>query len=476
MSDRQKMIIRGFGWSTTERIVTQGIRFALSFVIARQLLPADYGLIAMLSIFLAIAQSFIDSGFSQALIQKKDRSQTDYSTVFFFNIVVAFVLYILLVLSSPFIASFYHQEILKKIIVFTGLNFIINSFSTVQVAKLTVELNFKAQAQAAIISTICSGIIAVWMAYNDYGVWTLVWQSLISTIIYVVTIWIASKWKPSLEFSLQSFKRLFSFGNKLLLGGLLHTVYTNLYSLVIGKYYNASDLGLFGNASTLAQFPSRNVTEIVQKVIYPIECEIQSDDDALESLFFKTIKIISLFLFPIMLGLAAICEPLIRLILTDKWIDCVPFIRILCLAFMWSTIQRLNYTLLCAKGKSNYTLNSEIIKKIAAIVILIVTLPFGISIMCWGLVLYAFADIFITTIYTKKTLAKVTFQKEMNIMMPIFIISVVMGILVFLTTIIISNLWLSVLGSLAVGIISYLSIIKIFYNPEIKYICNLLKK
>lgn len=476
MAYQRKEIINGFGWSSIERIITQGLRFILSFIVARQLLPSDYGLIAMLSIFLAVAQSFVDSGFSRALIQKKDRSQTDYSTVFYFNIVVAAFIYGLLLLGSPLIAKFYNQPILKEIIIWTGLNIIISAFATVQVAKLTVELNFKVQAQAAIITTIISGGIAVWMAYNGFGVWTLVWQTLIANFINVIIIWISAKWKPTMEFSVNSFKKLFSFGSKLLAGGLIHTIYTNLYSLVIGKFYAPTELGLFGNATTIATFPSRNVTEIVQKVVYPLECELQSDNEALKTQLFNTIKMVSLFLFPIMLGLAAICEPIIQLILTDKWIACTPFIRILCIAYMWDTAMRLNYTMLCAKGRTDLTLKSEIIKKIVAFIILFASVPFGISIMCWGLVVYSIADLVIITQYTKIVIPTVTFSNEMKIMMPIFAISATMAILTFSSTLIFTNLWLRVFMPFLIGIISYFILIIIFYKSEFQTICNLLKR
>jgi len=476
MLKNNAQIISGFGWSFVERFATQGIRFILSFIIARQLVPSDYGLIAMLSVFIAIAQTFVDSGFPRALIQKRDRSQTDYSTVFIFNIGAAIILYLILVSLSPFIASFYNQPILEHIIMWVGLNLIIVSFSSVQIAKLTIELNFKVQSLSAIISTIISGIIAVWMSYNHYGVWTLVCQTLIYNILYVSIIWIKARWMPTLEFSYQSFKALFGFGSKLLAGGLLHTVYLNLYSLIIGKYYNATELGLYGNASTLAQFPATNTTEIIQKVIYPIQCELQSRDEELVNQLMKLIQLICLFIFPLMIGLSAICEPFIRLVLTDKWIDCVPLIRILCFAYMWDTVMRLNYTFICAKGRTDYTLKSEILKKIIAVVILFVSLQFGLKTMCWGLVLYSICDLLIITIFTKKINPKVSFLNEMRIILPILILSLIMGSVAYITTIIPSSLWMQFFCALIVGIIIYLILILIFYKPQFKFICQLLKK
>lgn len=469
-------VISNIGWSSIERICTQGIRFILSFIIARQLLPSDYGLIAMLSIFMAIAQSFIDSGFSRALIQKKDRSQIDYSTVFIFNIGIAITFYCILLFLSKYIASFYNQPILRELIIWIGMNLIIVSFSTVQIAKLTVDMNFKIQSLAAIIGTIVSGATAVCMAYNNFGVWTLVWQSLIYNLIYVVILWIKAKWMPSLEFSILSFKKLFSFGSKLLAGGLLHTIYLNLYSLIIGKFYNAKELGLFGNASTLAQFPAINTTEIIQKVVYPLQCELQSNDEELTKQLLNTIKIVCLFLFPIMIGLVAICEPFIRLVLTDKWLASVPLIRILCIAYMWDTVMRLNYTYLCAKGKVDYTLKSEFLKKTIAFAILFCSLPFGIEIMCWGLVLYSMCDLIVITSFTKRVNTKVSFKNEMRIMLPILALAIIMGSTAYSITVIATNIWIQFLGGLVTGFVVYLILVILFYKSLLKYLCQLLKR
>lgn len=469
-------VITSIGWSSVERICTQGIRFVLSFIIARQLLPSDYGLIAMLSIFMSIAQSFIDSGFARALIQKKDRSQIDYSTVFIFNIGIAIILYGIFLLFSSFIASFYNQPILKELIIWIGLNLIIVSFSTVQIAKLTVEMNFKIQSLAAIIGTSVSGAIAVSMAYNSFGVWTLVWQSLIYNIVYVVILWIKANWTPSLQFSISSFKTLFGFGSKLLAGGLLHTIYLNLYSLVIGKFYNAKELGLFGNANTLAQFPAINVTEIIQKVIYPVQCELQSDDEELANQLIKTIQLVCIFLFPLMIGLAAISEPFVLIILTDKWIASVPLIKILCMAYILDPVLRLNYTYLCAKGRTDYTLKSEFIKKGIAFLILLCSIPLGLNAMCWGLVLYSICDLIIITAFTKKINTNVSFFKELKLMLPILALALVMGSVVYAITFIPVNIWIRFLGALIMGIVVYLILIKIFYKSELKYVCQLLKK
>ena len=238
----QQQATKSVFWSAVERFSVQGVQFLLSLVIARLLLPTDYGLIAMLGIFMAIAQTFIDSGFANALIQKKDRSDVDYSTVFYFNIAVSAILYLLLYFSAPFISAFYVESALTSITRIVGLTLIINSFGIVQQAKMTVELDFKRQAYAALIAVVCSGCIGVWMAYAGYGVWALVFQALLNNLLRVCLIWYFSGWLPEICFSVDSFRKLFSFGSKLLASSLLHTIYTNLYTLVIGKKFSAGEL------------------------------------------------------------------------------------------------------------------------------------------------------------------------------------------------------------------------------------------
>lgn len=258
-------------WSTVDRFSAQGIQFVLSFFIARQLMPSDYGLIAMLSIFMAIAQLFIDSGFSSALIQKQGRTETGYSTVFYFNIVVGIAMYFLMQAIAPFISAFYEQPILTELIVFVALNFIVSSLGTVQRAQLTINLDFKRQAYITTASVVVSGLVAVYMAFNGYGVRTLVAQSLLNNIVTVALLWLTSRWHPSMVFSMKSFKELFGFGSKLLTGGILQAIYANLYSLIIGKVFSTTELGLYSRANHTSNILSTNITQVLVRVTYPVD-------------------------------------------------------------------------------------------------------------------------------------------------------------------------------------------------------------
>lgn len=476
MSSLKQQTFSGVFWSAIERFSVQGIQFILSFVIARQLLPSDYGLIAMLSIFMAIAQNFVDSGFSNALIQKQNRTNVDYSTVFYFNIAVGILMYLILVLLSPAIASFYNQPILKDIIIWVGLNLVINSLATVQRAILTIQLDFRRQAFVSLTAVIISGCVAIYMAINGYGVWTLVVQGLLNSSITVILLWVTSHWHPLFVFSCSSFKELFSFGSKLLLGGLLHTIYTNLYTLIIGKIFPIRELGLYSKASSISQYPSTNITGILNRVLYPILCRLQDDNDVLTEKFYIFIRLTSFLVFPMMTGLAVLSEPFILLVLTDKWTDAVPYIRILCFAYMWDPIMRMSWNLLNAKHRSDYSLKAEIIKKITAVTILFLTIPFGIKAMCWGLVLYALFDLCIILQFTKKILPNVTLKNHMRNLYPIFSQSLLMGLGLYLFIQVSLNPWIQLLGGLGVGITLYLLLSTFMTRNEFKYIYQLIKR
>lgn len=422
---------KGVMWNTIERFSSQGIQFVLTIVIARILSPNDYGLVAMLGIFMAIAQTLIDSGFGNALIQKKDRTETDYSTTFYFNIIVSVLIYFLLFFIAPWISSFYDQPSLVSITRVFGLVLIINSFSIIQQARLTVVLDFKKQAFASLLSVLAGGVVGVWMACHGWGVWTLVWQALISAFFRSLLLWIYARWMPRRLFSWESFRGLFSFGSKIMLSAMLHTLYTNMYSLVVGKVFNAVELGYFNRAYTLGQFPVQNFSNIVFKVVYPIQCRYQNDTEKFNYIFVNSLRISCFFIFPLMLGIVILAAPLVEILLTDKWLPIVPLLQIVCIAQMWDPVMRMNASVLDAKGRSDYRLYSEVIKKIVAFGILFVSIPFGIKVMCAGLVLYSFADMVIIIGYSRKVTG-IGYCKQFLNLLPVILLSIGMAGLTYL--------------------------------------------
>lgn len=452
-------------WSAVERFSVQGVQFILTIIIARLVSPADYGVIAMLGIFLAIAQTFVDSGFSCALMQKQDRTETDYSTVFYFNIVIGVVVYVLLYLCSSYIADFYNEPRLAIISKVVGMNLIISSFSVVQRAKLTISLNFKLQAVASLIAVVVSGVCGVYMAYLGYGVWAIIVQTLFNNLLNTLLLWTFAKWIPQICFSWESFRVLFGFGSKLLLSGLLHTLYTNLYSLVIGKKFSSLELGYYNRAYTIAYFPSNNISSIITRAIYPIQCSIQ-EDEKLQNSFLQYLRIAVYIIFPLMIGLCILAEPFVFLILTDKWMPMVPLLQIVCIAYMWNPVVAINNDILTAKGYSGYFLKSELIKKIAAIIILIATMPFGIGVMCMGLVVYAFCDMFIISSFVQKKL-KITIVSQLKALFPIFLLNLFTGFCTFLFSLLIQPVLGKLILSILFACILYLGLSYLFKFKEI---------
>lgn len=464
-----------FIWSLIERFSVQGIQFILSLVIARLVTPADFGLIAMTAIFMAIAQVFIDSGFGAALIQKKDRTNVDYSTVFFFNTVIAIIIYCILYASAPLISDFYNLGELTDVIRVLALNLIISSFSIVQRSKLNIALNFKLLAKVSLIAVIIGGVAGTLLAYYGYGVWALVAQTLTTNSITTILLWCTTKWHPSLVFSTESFKQLFSFGSKLLIADILHTFYINLYSLVIGKRYNATDTGLYNRASTISQYPVLNLVQILIRVTYPIQCEHQNDIAWLENSFPKLLRMYVFIIFPIALLICILAKPLVIVILSDNWIKCAPLISILCLGYMWIPISNLNGNIIKSIGRSDISLKAEIIKKVMALGILAATLPFGLSILCWGVVLYNLIDDIIIISFSRRLL-NIGFRKQIAAIFPILILGSAAALISYALMTFTNNDW----AQITIGLISfatlYIAGAWLLRLNEIRLIISLLKK
>jgi len=472
MSLKQKTV-SGIFWSSVERFSVQGVQFVLGIIMARLLLPADYGLIGMLSIFLAISQSFIDSGFSNALIRKKNRTETDCSTVFYFNIVVGLFFYLILFFTSPYIAAFYKTPILEQLTKVVGLTVFINSLAVVQRAKFTINVDFKTQTKASLLSVIISGIIGIGMAYRGFGVWALAAQSIINGCINMISLWIYSGWRPQKVFSTASFKEMFSYGSKLLVSGLIDTTYRNIYTLVIGKVFSKTDLGYYTRANNFASFPSANITGILQRVTFPVLSSIQDDDKKLEESYRKFLRLSAFIVFPLMMGVLAIAEPLVRLLLTEKWIGAVLLLQILCLSQMWYPIHAINLNLLQVKGRSDLFLRLEIIKKVIGVSILFITIPLGVAAMCWGTVVSSFIALFINTYYTGK-LIHVGYLKQMKDLFPILVNSLLMGLIVYGITKLISINLLSLIAGITVAAIYYLSVAQLTKSQELQEIKSLI--
>lgn len=474
MSSLKDKTVKGVIWSAVDRFSAQGVQFVFSILIARLLMPEDYGVIAMLGIFLGVSQSFIDSGFGTALIRKIDRTETDFSTVFYFNIVVATLFYLILFVSAPAIANFYETPLLESVTKVVALNLIINSLSGIHNAKLSIDIDFKSRAKISILSAVITGAVGLWMAYAGYGVWALVVQNLCSSLVRTVMLWIIVKWHPLLIFSWKSFKELFSFGSKLLVSGLLDTLYNNIYTLVIGKVFSPSTLGVYSKANALAQFPTSNITGVLQNVTFPVLSSIQNDEGRIADVYKRFLKISAFVIFPLILGLSAVADPFIRIVLTDKWEDAIYLLQIICFAMMWYPIHSINLNILQVKGRSDYFLKLEIIKKVQGIIILSITVPMGIVAMCYGQVISSLISLIWNTHYTKELIGY-GYWTQMRDLLPILIHSLIMWALVLLIVNLMPTLWLKLIVGVFTGMIYYIVGAYIMKFPEMNELLSILK-
>ncbi len=465
---------KGVLWSAIEQFSVQIIQFVLGLIMARILSPHDYGLVGMILVFTSIAQTFVDSGFSNALIRKQNKTEVDYSTAFYFNIVVGLVAYFILFFLSPLIARFYNEPLLELLTKAISINVFINSLGIVQRARYSIKVDFKTQAKATTTSVLISGIIGIWMVYNGYGVWAIVWQSVIRNGLNVALLWLFAKWLPMLQFSWTSFREMWSFGFKLLLSSLIGRIYNNIYQLIIGKVFSAGDLGNYTRALQFASFPSSNINNIISRVTYPILSSIQDDDVHLERVYRKYLRLSAFVVFPLMVGLSALSEPLILYILTDKWRDAIILLQIICFNMMWYPIHAINLNLLQVKGRSDLFLKLEIIKKFIGVAILCITVPIGLVAMCIGGIFSSILCLVVNTHYTGK-LINVGFWLQMRDLLPTLLLSLAMGAVVELSVWFIPTNLLKLIVGVVVGVIFYVSVAKLFKMEEFTDLLSLVK-
>lgn len=474
--DIREKTINGVLWSLVERFSVQGIQFVIMIIMARVLSPADYGLVGMLTIFLAVSQSLVDSGFVQSLIRKKDRTEVDNSTVFYFNIIAGIFLYLVLFFSAPFIADFYATRELLSITRWVGLSIIINSLVVVQRALLMINVDFKTQAKASLVAIVISGTMGITMAYSGCGVWAIVCQQLVNLSINAFLLWRFSHWRPLWAYSWKSFYELFAFGSKLLVSGLIDTIYQNIFQLVIGKRFSAADLGYYTRARQFSDFPSVNLTGIFQRVTYPVLCSIQNDDERLSQVYRHFLRLSSFIVFPLLVGLAAVANPLVLLLLNDQWEFAATLLQVICFSMMWYPIHAINLNLLVVKGRSDLFLRLEIIKKIVGVSILCITLPMGLVPMCLGQIVSSLLSLIINTHYTGK-LIHIVFQVQMKDLFPTLVLSLTMGSLVFFLLSLFTGNLLQLLVGILVGLVYYIGISYLLKYPELKELYSLsLKK
>lgn len=443
--------LKGVSWSLIDNIAGSGTAFLVGLVLARLLSPKEFGVIGMITIFIAISNTLIDSGFSNALIRKTDSNNIDYNTVFLFNLVISIVLYIFLFFSAPVISRFYKEPQLIAITQTIGLILIFNALGIIQRTLLIKEVNFKTQAKISLIASLTSGCIGIGMALSGFGVWSLVGQQLSKQLVNSILLWVFNKWRPSMEFSKKSFNEMFGFGSKLMISGIIDTTYQNIYYLIIGKFYSADQLGQYSRAEQFKNIFSQNLTFAIQRVSFPILSSIKNEEDRLLFAYRKIIKSTMVIAFALMLSMAAVAKPMILLLIGDKWLPSVVFLQIMCFDAMLFPLHAINLNILQVKGRSDIFLKLEILKKIITIVPILVGIFYGIKFLLLGSVLTSFVSFFINSHYSGRLIHYSTWMQIKDIF-PTFTISLCVAITMFAVSFLSWNNWAILSAQIVIGL------------------------
>ena len=402
MSQLKEKTITSLKWQSLGRFSEVALSFLFGIILARLLSPSDFGILGVYAIFFALAGTFIDSGFSNALIQRKTITEKDCSTVFWFNTVLGIFFYLIFFLTSPLLADFFEIPILEDIIKVTAINILIGALTAVQRTLYRKYLDFRTTAIVNVVSTFLSGIVGIALAYIGFGVWSLVYQGLTSSIVYSALLWFFSKWRPRFLFSKQSFNEMFAYGSKLLGASLISQIYYNAHTFVIGKFYTTQDLGLYNKGTGNAKILSTNLTAILSTVTFPILSQIQDDDERLIHAYRIYIKVTSLVIFFLMFVYAALAKPITLFLYGSKWEGAIIFMQIICFGLMFDHICNINCNIFNVKGRSDIVLKSEIVKRIVSMTMLLAAIPFGVVGICISAAFYGFVAVFINIYYTKK--------------------------------------------------------------------------
>ncbi|HPI35452.1 MAG: lipopolysaccharide biosynthesis protein [Prolixibacteraceae bacterium] len=430
MVDLRQKTITGVMWSGIDSFAEQLVHFIVGIVMARVIAPREYGLIGMITVFIAISNSFILSGLGSALIRKTDCKQVDFSTVFYYNLGMGCILYLILFFSAGAIADFFKEPLLKPIVRIVGIDLIIRSLTIIQRITLVKRIDFKLLAKITIISSILSGIIGIVMAYRGYEVWSLVARMISFSFITSLLLWILNRWRPTIEFSRKSFKELFGFGNKIMISGIFDTVYRNIYYLVIGKFFSANELGYYTRAQTFNDLPSKQITSVISRVTFPILSEMRENPVVLKGGYKRMITSTTYISFVILAGLAAIAEPMVITLIGEAWRPSIVYLQMLCFVGMLYPLQALNLNILQVQGRSDLYLRIEIIKKLLAVPIIIVGIIWGIKVMLVGMMVNSLISYYINSYWSGKMI-NYSMSEQITDILPSFLVAIGSGLLVF---------------------------------------------
>lgn len=467
-------IISSLFWKLLERSGTQGIQFVVMLILARLVLPEEFGLIVLILTFVTLANVLTQSGLTTALIQKKKVDEIDYISVFYLSLINASFLYLLLFFTAPLIASFFNQQeitLILRVLAITLFFGVLNSIQNVIIAR---NMQFEKLVFSSLISISLSGTIGIILAFNSYGVWALVFQQLINQFLITLILWFTVRWRPKLLFSFQRIRVLFSFGWKLMISSLIDSFESNLRNLLIGKIYTPSMMGFYNRGENIPNMLVTNINGAIQAVLFPILSSSQDDSAVVKDIVRRSITISSFIIFPMMVGVAVIAEPLILLLLTDKWLAAVPFMQILCAAYALWPIHTANLQAINALGRSDIFLKLEIIKSIVSVVILVITIPIGIYAMAMGVFVSSVIGSFINSFPNLKLL-NYSFLEQWKDISPSLFISLIMGLIVYMVQWIELNTLLTLCIQIVVGVMLYVGLAKMFKLESFTYLLLIFK-
>jgi teichuronic acid exporter len=455
--------LHGFVWSFIEAIGMRGMQFVVGIVLARLLLPEQFGLIGMVSIFIAVCQSLVDSGFGLALIQKQEMTQTDISSIFYFNLLLGLIAAFVLWIAAPWIAAFYKQPVLIPLVRALTITIVINSFGMMQNTVLTKEIKFKTIAIVSLIASMSSGIIGIFLALRGFGVWSLAIQQIFAVFVSTFSLWLFNPWRPALLFSFDSLRNLFGYGSRMLASGLLNQVFNNLYFVVIGKWFSAIDLGYFGRAKILVDLPTHTLSGIVGRVIFPVLTIIQEDRERVKQTLKKIIAILMFVNFPLMIGLAVCARPFVLAVLTEKWIDCVQYLQLICLSGLLLPLEMMNSTVLKALGRANSVLMINVVHKVMVIINILIAVFFGISAMIYGLIATSIISYCLNAFFAG-IIIEYPFREQIRDMCGYLSLTLLMGAMVVKFSVILTfnSHWCTLFVQTAFGGILYLCMCRMF--------------
>ena len=468
-------VIKSFFWKFFERIGFQLMNFVVTIVLARLLLPEQYAAISLIMIFINICNVIIDGGLNTALVQKKDSDDVDFSTIFYISLVVAALLYLLLYFTAPGIAAFYDMPYLVPVIRVLGVNLFFYVFNSIQRAYVSKHMLFDKLFYGSISAVIVSGAIGIYLAYRGWGIWALVGQNLVSQVVGCLVLWFAIKWRPVLKFSVDRLKVLFDYGWKILGTNLITVLFVEIRKMCIGKLYTPSSLAYYEKGEHFPNLVMSNIFASVQSVMFPTFSKSQDDAASVKNIMRRSTKMLCFVIYPLMVGMIFAAEPIVRLLLTEKWMPVADFIKIMSIANFFRPISIINWEAIKALGHSGITFKLEIVKKIIDVIILLVSISYGVYAIAWGMVLYNFICIFINLAPNVRLLGY-RIREQLLDVMPSLLISLGMGAAIFGLKYVIEDDLLLILSQFFVGAVVYLFLSGIFKEESFMYLLDMVRK